>query len=230
MQMMMILERKHCWKGGYGASKLIPALSKIKQPKKEKFFVGFSDITALHVFLEQKWGWKPVHGATFSSPVRKEFDIANTGKVLDIVTGRTKSIEITDIQQISGNVGSIQGKVTGGNLCMIEQSIGTLWQIDMKDKIVILEDVDERNYRIDRMFDHLIQADIITKAKAIVLGQFTQSKDEKREVFELVVQDLSKKFTIPIYRTKSIGHEFTNIPFVYGAEAKISKNLLTLNW
>jgi muramoyltetrapeptide carboxypeptidase len=219
-----------CWKGGYGASKLIPDLLKISKPKHEKFFIGFSDITALHIFLNQHWGWKTIHGASFSNPVRKEFDPKNSQYVLNIIDGKTKKIIIDDLKMLSGS-GDVSGIITGGNLSMIEQSIGTAWQVDMTDKIVILEDVDERGYRVDRMLDHLLQAGILNKAKAVVFGQFTGSKEkDNSDHVPIAIEQFCKKVSYPVYRINSIGHDYQNIPFVYGSNGTVIASTLEMSW
>ncbi len=219
-----------CWKGGYGSSKLIPDLLKIKKPSDEKVFIGFSDITALHIFLNQNWGWKTIHGASFSNPIRQEFDPKNTKDVLDLLTGAQQNIIINDLVKLSG-FDTVSGFITGGNLSMLEQSIGTAWQVDMTDKIVILEDVDERGYRVDRMLDHLLQADILNKAKAVVFGQFTNSKEsDDSDNIPIAIEQFSKKVSYPIFRTNLIGHGFRNIPFVYGAHGKIAGSTLEMSW
>lgn len=213
------------WKGGYGASKIIPSLLNVQKPAKEKFFIGFSDITALHIFLNQHWGWKTIHGASFSNPVRKEFDIENTLDILDLISGKKKDIIINDLVNLTNPTKEISGKITGGNLSMLEQSIGTAWQVDMTNKIVILEDVDERGYRVDRMLDHLLQAGILNKAKAVVFGQFTGSKEsDNTDNIQIAIDQFCKKVSYPVFRTNLIGHDRRNIPFVYGAQTIIKGN------
>jgi len=222
-----------CWKGGYGASKLIPDLINSEKPKQEKFFVGFSDITALHIFLNQSWGWKTIHGASFTTPVRDKYSPNNVKLVFEIVQGGRSNINIDDLVDIGSHPhqAPLEGDITGGNLAMIEQSIGTLWQIDMTDKIVILEDVDERGYRIDRMLNHLLQANIIQKAKAIVFGQFTKPASENSDKYiNSAIANFAMNSKIPSFKTNLIGHEYTNIPFVYGAKGIIENNNLSMKW
>ncbi len=219
------------WKGGYGASKLIPSLLRLPQPKTEKFFIGFSDITALHIFLNQHWGWKTIHGASFSNPVRHEFDLQNTVDVLDIISGKKKEIVINDLVNLANPANEITGEITGGNLSMLEQSLGTAWQVDMTDKIVILEDVDERGYRIDRILDHLLQAGILDKAKAVIFGQFTGSQEKDgTDHIPIAIDSFCKKVSYPVFRTNLIGHDRRNVPFVYGAIGSITGNSLTMVW
>ena len=66
-----------CLRGGYGAAKLLPALKAIKSPEQIKLFIGFSDITALHIFLQQEWEWQTLHGPSARQVAQAEIAIEN---------------------------------------------------------------------------------------------------------------------------------------------------------
>lgn len=220
-----------CLRGGYGSMRLIPYLNKMKAPKKPKLFVGFSDITALHLFLTQKWNWPTLHGRTLSqlspetknSPDRKLLQKIITGKV----THHTFK-KLTPLNAAAKKEQTIKASITGGNLRILQSSLGTVWELQAKGKILFIEDVAERGYSIDRMLEQMIQAKIIHKGlKAIIFGDFTQGHE--RDGTDLTVNALKRfavKVPYPVLMGLPAGHgEVYNypIPFNTPCELKLGK-------
>lgn len=216
-----------CLRGGYGSTKLLPKLVK-KKKLAPKQFIGFSDITALHIFLNQEWGWKTIHGGSFATPVKPaQYNIKNFELVRDLITGKTKKITFTDIKQINKIKLSkpIKATVVGGNLAMIESLIGTPWQLKTAGKILILEDVDERGYKIDRMLNHLKQAGMLNKVKAVILGEFLGGNETNGQNYaEFALAEFAQNAKFPVFRTNLIGHGHNNYPFIFGGKGELSKS------
>jgi muramoyltetrapeptide carboxypeptidase len=209
-------------RGGYGSARLIPKLSQIDKPITEKVVIGFSDATAIHLFLSQNWGWNTVHAPVAWQVISEKVKPKNIKILFDLLTIEDYEVKIPIAEQLNKiPFKEITGKLTGGNLSLIQTSIGTNWQLDAKDKIVIIEDIDEVGYRVDRMLEHLFQANIIQNAKAVVFGEFTNVKGEDSNVDE-ALQRFADKVKFPVFKTEYIGHGQYNYPFVYNAEATIS--------
>lgn len=214
-----------CLKGGYGAGRLIPLLEKMPKPKLPKTIIGFSDITALHIFLSQKWGMNCIHGATISNSVRKEFNRQNFDDVVEFIKTGSKSIELDDISNLNNVATELEGEMVGGNLCIIDSSLGTSWQIQPFGKILFLEDVDERGYQLDRMLEHMRQVGIFNGVKGVLFGQFTGGKEKDggdNTMFAL--NRFAKDASFPVFKTESIGHGFINKPFKQSGFVKINGN------
>ena len=209
-----------CARGGYGSMRLIPALSEIKPPDSPKLLVGMSDITALNLFLQQKWGWPTLHGAL----TKGKYSAESIKSVKDILFGEVDHIEFIGIpmNNMATKNATINTSITGGNLCLTQASIGTLWQIDAHDKIVLLEEVGERGYRIDRMLEHLGQANVLQHAAAIVFSDFIDGNEPDGSCkIRAVLERFALNFTAPVVLIKGVGHAHTNLPLPLGTSAEL---------
>ncbi|MGK0367622.1 MAG: muramoyltetrapeptide carboxypeptidase [Thermoproteota archaeon] len=207
-----------CLRGGWGSLRLIPSLAKLKKPTHEKIFIGFSDITTLHNFLNQQWNWKTFHGANLSVFARSQSS-SFIKQYKDLLFGKTTSVEFTNLKHLAGPkiIEQIKAKVTGGNLCMLETGIATKAQINTSGKILFLEDTGERGYALDRMLVHLVQSKVISKKiKVIILGDFTGGTEETgKSLAKLAFKNLAAELNISIYKGMPCGHGKRNnyIPF-----------------
>jgi len=208
--------------GGYGLTRLMPDLMSLSKPDKAKVMYGFSDITALHIFLNQVWDWPTVHGPSGVAFINKEADkISNerTLRILDDGLGAYELPELIPLNSAAKNITSLSGKVVGGNLCLVQTSLGTPWQLKTADKILFLEDVSERGYRIDRMLAHLEQASLFREVKAVLLGDFV--KGEEPNGLSLVwdvLHRFAKSATFPVFQLPGCGHGSQNYPIPFNFE------------
>ena len=210
-----------CARGGYGSMRLIPELSKLAQPEFSKIFVGMSDITALQLFLQQQWQWPTIHGA----PALDKFSAESIAKLKSILFGEVQQIEYSEIvplNKLAKKKQIIETSITGGNLCLIQNGIGTIWQIDGSNKIILLEETGERGYRIDRMLEHLTQANIFKDAAAILLGDFIKGNEpDGTSTIKSVLDRFAQSCEIPVIQIKGIGHDYTNFPIPFGTSVKL---------
>jgi muramoyltetrapeptide carboxypeptidase len=207
-------------RGGYGSARLMEKLALLPKPKKEKLFIGYSDITALHLFFSQKWGWKTMHGAVLREIYEDDKDQNNLIKIADFIAKKPQMIQIEGMlpmNKSAENFDVIEGKITGGNLKIVETSIGTNWQIKSKDKILFLEEVGDAEYRIDRALVHLKQAGLLD-VRAIIFGSFDSGTGQKLEV---AIKKFAQESQIPIFKTDKFGHDKFNHPIIYNADARI---------
>lgn len=210
-----------CARGGYGSMRLIPELAKITPPETAKIFVGMSDITALLLFLEQQWQWPTIH----TGPALDKFSPESINAIKPLLFGEVDHVqfnEITPLNKYAEKEQMIEASVTGGNLCLIQTSIGTLWQMNAKNKIIILEETGERGYRVDRMLEHLHQAHLFNDTVAILLGDFIKGNDpDGSSTIEPVIKRFAEQCEIPVLRIKGIGHDYINFPIPFGTPAKL---------
>ncbi len=211
------------YRGGYGTTRLISELEKIKPPKNPKLVIGYSDITALHLFLNQRWGWPTLHAPVLSELGKEEKISKEAVKELtDIIFGKTALLEFDDLEVMNlraNKRGIVKGSITGGNLSIIQASIGTPWQLVAKNKFVILEDVDEKAYRVDRMLNQLKETKILNNAAAIILGDFID-KDTQTDV-DKSVRRFAEEINVPVLKMGNIGHGKANSPIPFGTPAEI---------
>jgi muramoyltetrapeptide carboxypeptidase len=199
-----------CLRGGYGSMRLIPYLKKMTPPKKPKLFIGFSDITSLHLFFNQNWNWPTLHARTISqlghdlvNPDRRELAKIIRGKILFKDFKRLKPLNSAAREEKS-----ITGKVIGGNLRILQSSLGTEWEVKPKGKILFIEDVAERGYSVDRMLEQMHQAKLLDKGlKALVVGDFTEGveKDGKNLVPQAIAR-FAQRVDYPVLSGLPCGH------------------------
>lgn len=216
-------------RGGYGSARLIDYLSQCPKPETEKTFIGFSDITALHLFLSQKWGWKTIHGAGLAKLVDPKQDPENLERIAMIVSKSQKTLclsPLIPLNTAAAKAKKISGRITGGNLSIIQTSIGTSWQIKTSGKILFLEEIGEKGYRIDRILNHLKQAGLLKNVRAIVLGQWIAPDDPNDpaavlEGINVAIERFARDTQIPIFKNNQFGHGRINYPIVYQAKSDI---------
>ncbi|MBA2710789.1 MAG: LD-carboxypeptidase [Tatlockia sp.] len=214
-----------CLLGGYGATNLIPKLNKLKPPIKSKIFIGFSDSTALHIFLQGRWGWSTIHGPSgYQASLNKvSIDSINLLKKLIFNEGSLFYDQIAPLNSTAMQTSALYAPIIGGNLHLMQASLGTAWQINTDDKIVLIEEINERAYRIDRALTHLRQAGLFDRPKAILFGDLI---DKGEPDGKFLVKDAIKAFAsecnVPVLQINNIGHGPINNPIILGLTAKLS--------
>jgi muramoyltetrapeptide carboxypeptidase len=164
-----------CFRGGYGTQRILDYLEYETIKARPKIFIGMSDITALHQAIQQKTGL-----VTFLAPVLNFFD-NNDGEFDDsyafssfeeiLVNQRSGEIPLPPGQEIEViSAGKAEGKLVGGNLCLVSALCGTKWQLNTEGKVLILEEVSESIYRIDRELWQLKESGLLDKPAAVILG------------------------------------------------------------
>jgi muramoyltetrapeptide carboxypeptidase len=200
-----------CLRGGYGSMRLIPLLEKISPPKEPKLLIGFSDITALHLYLNQKWRWPTLHGRTISQ-LKTQWSSSDEEQIYrDLLLGHKKEICFNQLEPLNSAALKkkiIQAPITGGNFRIVQSSLGTKWSIKTKDRIVFLEDVSERGYSVDRMFEQLYQARIFDQnVKALILGDFTDGLEKNgQDLVPQAIERFAQRVKFPVLRGLPCGH------------------------
>lgn len=199
-----------CLRGGYGSMRLIPYLKKMSPPKRPKLFIGFSDITSLHLFFNQIWNWPTLHARTIS---QLGHDLENTDRreLAQILSGKLPWKEFKRLNSLNSAAQEekiISGKLVGGNLRILQSSLGTEWEVKPKGKILFIEDVGERGYSVDRMLEQMHQARLIDKGlKALILGDFTEGleRDGKNLVPQAIAR-FAQRVNYPVLSGLPCGH------------------------
>lgn len=209
-------------RGGYGSGRLLPALDTLRLPERQKLFVGYSDMTFLHLFLLKK-NWRTVHGSMFWELGNPDADEDNFRLLARVLSGETRELSYDGIAPFNAAAKTIarpiEASVTGGNLTCLAAAAGTPWQPDTAGKILLLEDVKEKGYKLDRMLTQLEQAGYFDRVAAVLLGTFTKGDDHTEFALERFAADCGK----PVFRTDLFGHGRKNRPLVFGAPATLAK-------
>lgn len=170
-----------CLRGGYGAARLLPLLDFAELAANPKLFLGYSDITALHLALQNLAGLVTLHG-----PMVSEFAslrppaLSSLASCLFCRPSIPRSLPLRYI--LPGTKPAVQGPVVGGSLSVLASLSGTPWQPRLEGCLLFLEDVGEPLYRIDRMLTTLIQAGVLEGCRGILLGSFWDCKPSGRHL------------------------------------------------
>jgi len=158
-------------RGGYGSAQVLPLLDARAVAAAPKVFVGYSDTTALLTWLTCQVGLTALHGPMVERRLSRGPDGYDEASFLGLLSGRTPmDLPWSDAVVIRG--GEASGPLFGGTLTQLTASLGTPYAFSPPDGCVLfLEDVNERPYRIHRMLTQLIQAGLVGRARAIVLGE-----------------------------------------------------------
>jgi muramoyltetrapeptide carboxypeptidase len=220
------------YRGGSGAAELLPLLSTLSPPEKQKIFLGFSDMTSLHIFFTQHWNWTTFHGPGAKQLLNESIDDASLNSVKKLLQQRLNltqynvyhELQLNDYNSAAKNTTeSFSASITGGNLTVICHSLGTPYQMMTKNKILLLEDLNEPVYKIRRMLVHLTQAGIFENIKALILGEFIQQKINNVSETENELLEFSQTQSFPVYRTNRVGHGKQNWVVPFNTEVHLSK-------
>src|SRR5262249_31545829 len=153
-------------RGGYGAMRL---LAKLRiEGVAPRLLVGFSDITALHAAL-QAAGWVSIHGPVVLQ-LRSQPPAVVERLLALLESATTPAPPLAGPPRAGGVAG---GPLLGGNLSVPARLLGTPYLPDLEGAVLLLEDVGERPYRLDRMWTHLALAGVFDRVRGIALGEFT---------------------------------------------------------
>lgn len=210
-------------RGGSGSTRLIPQLATLKPLKREKLFIGLSDITCLHIFLHQVWGWSPIHGPALAR--MEELTPETVELIRGLVFGDCQNwnfANVTDLNQRPG--GTIHAPITGGNLSLIQYSIGTSWQIQTAGKILFCEDINERAYRTAERLEQMKQAGLFRDCLAIVFSDFTfpVPNPVEQDLHNKMVQRFADQTPIPVLSCPGIGHGPSNLAVPIGSNGRVT--------
>jgi muramoyltetrapeptide carboxypeptidase len=216
-------------RGGYGCSRLIPLLKKRRLRPNPKIFMGFSDLTTLHLFLRKHLGWITFHGPMATSSILGTMAPEQKQHLLSLWTDPTYRPNLSFPGLENWNSGTAVGELTGGCLSIITASIGTSYEIKTEGKILFLEDQGEPPYRLDRMLTHLRLAGKFQSLSGLLLGSFldcdpTQGNYKAADTLRDILTDLK----IPIIANFPAGHLYNNWAIPFGARIRMETESLSI--
>lgn len=215
-----------CLRGGYGSNRLLPYLARLKKPAKPKLVIGISDVTSLHTFFINEWGWKPLHAPLLDRLGRNLVAPKYEKELHKILFGQSTEVEFKNLRPLNEaarKVRNIKAKVVGGNLRVLESALGTPWQIETRKKLLFLEDIGERGYSVDRMLEHFRQCGLFKNCEGIVLGDFIGSNEPNSEEskLDLVIKRWALDLQIPLFSGMQAGHGTIQRPVPFNTECEL---------
>lgn len=227
-----------CARGGYGVVRLLDRLDFDLLERHPKVFVGFSDITALHLALQSRTGLVTFHGPNLQDGYGAAEGMSPTTEAAlwrTIAAEQQNSTEMQLSTYAESGVGEVtlrsivpgvaNGRLTGGNLSVLAGLVGTPFEIDTAARILFLEDVDEPVYRVDRYLAQLALAGKLQAAAGILLGGFTMSEGSASGFDTDITALLDEYFgqlEVPVLAGLPAGHQRENWVLPMGALVEVN--------
>jgi muramoyltetrapeptide carboxypeptidase len=223
-----IIDAIWCIRGGYGAMRLLERVNYAGLRQRAKALIGYSDITALHAAVATRCDIVSYHGPT----ARAELTPFSRDSLSRALRGDDPFGQRASAETLRG--GLARGRLVGGNLALLCSLAGTEFAPSYDDAILVLEDVNEPVYRIDRMLTQLRLTGQLSRCKGIVFGQFTDipgnSPEESVGTRQLndVLGEVAASLKIPCIVGAPIGHIADQWTFPLGANVELDANERTL--
>ncbi len=208
-----------CARGGFGTTRLLPGIDPAAVREANKTLVGFSDITALHAIWARA-GIRSVH-----APMVAALGSASEAlreKWITLLENPAAPLQ-WNLQRMNETPREpVEGILTGGNLAVLAALVGTPYRPPLDDRILFLEDVGERPYRVDRLLTTMTQAGWFDRVRGVLIGAFTEGDPGPDGVTldEVLVRHF-REAPFPVLCGLSAGHVENNEPLPFGMEVRI---------
>ena len=203
-------------RGGHGATRLLPNLSLEAVRRASKWLVGFSDVTALHA-LWTRAGVCSIHGPMVCSLWEARPEIQ--AQWFALLEGKAPA-PLSGLTGVHG--GRALGRLFAGNLTVLTALVGTPYLPDLEGAVLLLEDVAERPYRLDRSLTTLLHSGALQGVRAVVLGQFSGcDPGPDGMTAEQVLEERLSGLGVPVVGNAPVGHVPDNVPVLIGAEVEV---------
>ncbi|MEW6623384.1 MAG: LD-carboxypeptidase [Bacillota bacterium] len=221
-----------CLRGGYGTMRILDLLDYDMIKKNPKVFLGFSDITGLHAAFNKICRMVTFHGPMATSSFAKvkgtrvkfekyTYESLRKNLFTNEAPGLVENPEGEVMKSLVG--GKAEGEIIGGNLSLLAATLGSPYEVDAKGKILFIEDVGEKIYRVDRMLTSLALAGKFRDCAGVILGTWIdcpQEQGDREESSDLTLEEVFKDIIVPynkpIIANFRAGHNFPQPTIAFG--------------
>jgi len=209
-----------CSRGGYGLSQIIDKVDFADFCKRPKWIVGFSDITVLQNALA-RLGFPGIHAMMASGISSAKDGSADFAILLRLLQGKMPQYQF-DANPFNRK-GKAEALVAGGNLSVLMALRGTPFDLDLKNKILFIEDIGEQWYQIDRMLQNWRMSGVLADLAALIVGQFSDCPIDPSMMCspEVMILKACEAYSYPVCFHFPAGHESPNMPLIFGCSAKL---------
>lgn len=223
-----------CIRGGDGSSRMMEYLDYDLIKANPKIFVGYSDVTNLHLALTQECGFVTFHGPMVSSNIVDSFD-EETAESLFTALNADEAYEFKNPKGFDIKVlkeGKATGKVIGGNLSLLSASVGTPYEADTEGNILFIEEVCEPMSKVEKWAYHLRNAGVLKKCSGIILGQFTKVLNEDLPEYDEIktFEEILEGLDIPVMYNIESGHGKPMMTIPMGATCHMDTETKTIKF
>ena len=212
-------------RGGYGVMRLLSQLDENVLRTHPKIFIGYSDMTALQLYLYSRFGWVTFHGPMATKDLAGGAAHYDKTTLLNALTKPEPMGEIVAVgTEVLHHGATVSGRLLGGCLSLLTAMMGTPDELDTSDAILFLEDTSTRPYQLDRMIQQLKLAGKFDSTRAIVFGEMSNCVQHVEQGYTLqeVLRDLTAELRIPVLFGLRSGHsELGNLTLPLGVRATL---------
>jgi muramoyltetrapeptide carboxypeptidase len=216
-----------CLRGGYGTMRILDAVDYDSALRRPKPLIGYSDITALHCALAARTEVVTYHGPTARGVLS---DFSRESLACALIHGGDSCGVAPDARVL--REGAAQGVLSGGNLALLSALAGTPYAPRLANTILVLEDIDEAVYRVDRMLRQLLMAGLLDGVRAIVFGSCTncpEAADDGARRLDDVIIEIAEALGVPALAGVPVGHIHDQWTLPLGALASMDTDRKSLS-
>jgi muramoyltetrapeptide carboxypeptidase len=214
-----------CARGGFGSIQLLPYLNE-ELRRYPKIFVGYSDITILINWLHRFCSMVTFHAPMVAMDLAKGLNARSRDHFWGVLTGTRRRWRVRLGETI--HAGHAEAEMMGGCLSLLVTTLGTAYEIDTRGKILFLEDVGEKPYRVERMLTHLKMAGKLDGVAGIVFGDFTHCDGDGPRDIRQVVHEMFHDAGYPVLMGLAAGHGEENLALPFGVKLSLNGDEGTL--
>jgi muramoyltetrapeptide carboxypeptidase len=207
-----------CARGGFGSVQLLPYLN-VGIGSYPKIFLGYSDVTILLNWLRQSCGMVTFHAPMVAMDLARGLSEASKAHFWSLLMG-----EMSDWKINLGEVirqGKVESELMGGCLSMLVTTLGTPYEIDTRGKLLFLEDIGEKPYRVERMLTHLKMAGKLNDVAGVMFGDFTDCESDGPRGIREVIIDIFRDVSYPVVMGMKAGHGPENFALPLGIKMRL---------
>jgi len=214
-----------CARGGFGSVQMLPHLNR-EIGGHPKIFLGYSDVTILLNWLRQFCGMVTFHAPMVAMDLARGLSAASKAHFWSLLMGEMSGWKIGLGEVI--RQGKVESELIGGCLSMVVTTLGTPYEIDTRGKLLFLEDVGEKPYRVERMLTHLKMAGKLNDVAGVLFGDFTDCESDGPRGIREVIIDMFHDVPYPVVMGMRAGHGPENFALPLGIKMRLDGNSANL--
>jgi muramoyltetrapeptide carboxypeptidase len=208
-------------RGGYGSGRLLPLIDFAAIARRPKIFIGFSDVTYLLNALVEKSRLVCFHGPTVAMDLARGLTAASLAHLKAVLEGEAFPLTLTAQDVL--RAGQAQGELIGGCMSVVVAMLGTPYAPTFDGRILLLEDVGEKPYRVDRMLTQLAQSGVLSKVAGVVFGGMRGVEDtpQERKLIRRFIREQTCALRVPVLAGLNVGHATDNLAIPLGVRVTL---------
>lgn len=218
-----------CLRGGYGSAHMVAPLMRMARPAVPKPLIGFSDITALLYAVNALWGWDALHGPVVAQLGSRRVAPQDLRALRELLFSDAHVLTLRGLRALNpaaracAEDGAIEGRLQAGNLATFMSLCGGPLTPRFADRIVVVEDVNERGYQVDRFLFSLWQSGAFKRARAVVFGDFLHGEEaDGQSRVKAALRAFAERVRCPVFSGLPVGHGRRAPPLTVGAPVSIA--------